>query len=153
MRLMTKPQSIAGLRKKTRRILEKFRDLSLPRKFEKVISKNIIAKRNSVNADVQICLNCIIETYNCFLAKQIAEKNYPKRKQLILFNNLNSLNKKIDESLKKGTPVPKRYVSNVLKSHTLYFNSLCSKKINPNCSEPYEKLVLSSISVWNNEWN
>ena len=153
MKLMTKPQSLSGVRKKTRVILEKLKDLSLQRKFERVISKNAIAKKNGKIADVQICIQYIIESYICFLFEQFKNSDYPKGKQAILFNNLKTLENKIFESVKNSNPIPKKYISNVLKAQTIYFNCLKSKKINMDCSEPYDKLILSSISVWNNEWN
>jgi hypothetical protein len=153
MRLMIKPNTIRGVRKKTRKILEKLKELAQPRKFEKVISSNNIGFRNGREADVQICINCVIETYKCFLDKQVQHLNYPNRKQSILYNNLRTLDLKVGESIRNGTPVPNKYISNVLKSQTIFFNSLKSSKINTGCSDPYDKLILSAISVWNNDWN
>ena len=149
---MSKPQSISGVRKKTRIILEKLKDLTFPRKYQRVLSKKNISKRNGGSADVQICIQFVIESYQCFLLEQFTNIDYPKRKQAILFNNLNTLNNKINEALKNNKPVPRKYVTNILKAHTVYFKCLNSKKINKNCSDAYEKLVLASISVWNNEW-
>lgn len=150
---MTIPQSVRGIQKKTRIILEKLNDLSSQRKFARIISKKQLAKKDGKMADVQICIQCIVDSYNCFLSEQFQDSGYPKRKQSILFNNLKTLETKINDSVKNNKPVPKRYISNVLKSQTIYFNSLKSKRINKDCSFAYDRLVLSSISVWNNDWN
>jgi hypothetical protein len=152
MRLANNPNSLTSLRKNSRYILEKFRDLYRPRKFQKIISRNEIASSTGKIADIQVTIDYILKSYECHLAIQQNVNGFPNRKKAILYNNLKTLSEKIKESCSTNCPVSKKYVSNVLKAQTVFFNALNSKKINKGCKDPYDKLILSAISVWNNDW-
>lgn len=153
MNLSKNPRSIKSIRKNTRFLLERLKELTRQRKFEQIIYQRNIANSLDQLSDVQICIQSIIEAYNCYLSPQTLDFNFPKRKQLILYNNLNTLNIRVGECVLNRKPIPTKYVANVLKSQTVFFNSIKSTKINKSCIEAYDRVLLSAISIWNNDWN
>jgi hypothetical protein len=152
MKLKHNIKSIRDIRKNSRVILEKLRDLSFPSKFEAVIEKKHISLKLGKSADVILCVNYIIESYECFLSVQFDRPEHPAKKYRSLVKSINILCEKIEESIKYRHPIKRKFIANVLRAHTKYFNSIELKSFNNNCTSLHEKTILSSISVWNNQW-
>ena len=152
MKLMIKPQNIVEVRKKTRQVLEKLHDLSFGKKFRKRLHRNAIAKRVGKASDVQVCLQLIVDCYECYIQNRSVLDNPQDKSYDTLLKNMSLLDQKILDSIKHNKPVPRKYISDLLKSHTEYFNNLKHKQFNSDCTDLYDKLILSAISVWNNHW-
>ncbi len=152
MTLVTKPKNVVEVKKKTRLVLEKLHDLTFGKKYQKRISRNAIAKRLGKDTDVQVCIHFIIECYKCYLNSQPHLDNLHSRQYQTLLKHVSSLDIQISSSVKHQKPVRRKYVSDVLKAHSNYFNSLKSGRFNKECEDVYDKFLLSAISVWNNHW-
>ena len=153
MKLAKPPESISELRRNTRYLLEKMRDLYRPKKYENIINKSAIAPQLNMLSDVQVCISYLINSYNCYLLAQSSDFDYPLKKYGIFLRHLEVLNDQISSAVQNGKIVPKKYISNVLKVQTVFFRSLKSKKTSLDCKHFYEKMVLSAVVVWNNDWS
>lgn len=153
MKLKHNIKGIRDIRTNSRTILEKFKDLSFPKKYESVIDKNLISLKQGKSADIILCINYISESYECFFRIQFDRPEHPSKKYQSLIKSLKILCEKIEDSIKYRNPVKRKFIANVLRAHTKYFNSITLKEFNSDCKNPHEKSILCSISVWNNNWN
>lgn len=152
MKLYPKPTNSTELKKKTRVILEKSKDLCRGKKFGKIISKCNISN-NFKECDILICLNQIKLMLDCYLIQQIDENDIATEKINRLKSKIDILILEVEKSVSTGNKIKKRFVADVLRQHTKTFKKKNLKsKINSNCNENYDKFVFSSISVWNNNF-
>jgi hypothetical protein len=70
-----------------------------------------------------------------------------------LIKSLVVLNNQIDVFLSYNKPLERRYVANALRSHTKFFELASKVLTSREGDDLWEKFYLSSISVWNNNWN
>ena len=144
------------LRKNTRVILEKLKDLCFGNKFKSILDKRKIMDPEGLNPDVQVdaqvCISCVSDSYRCFLDSLITSGSYSAKRFKGLQSALTLLNEEIDLCRKSKKPLKKRFVSNVLRAHTKFFNTFNAKIDTHNCSELYGKLLMASVVVWNNRF-
>jgi hypothetical protein len=158
MSLKPEISNINELRKNTRVILEKLKDLCFGNKFESILDKRKIMNPAGMNPDtqvyVQLCIYCVSDNYRCFLDSLITSGSNSAKKFKSLQTALTLLNEEIDLCLKSKKPKPlkKRFVSNVLRAHTKFFNTFNAKIDTHKCSDLYDKLRMASVAVWNNRF-
>lgn len=152
MKLYPKPTNSTELKKKTRVILEKSKDLCRGKKFDKIISKCNIT--NSLKeCDILICLNQIKLMLDCYLIEQVEQNDIATEKINKLKSKINILICEVEKSVTTRNKIKKKFIADVLRQHTKTFKKKHLKsKINGNCNENYDKFVFSSISVWNNNF-
>ena len=66
MRLKREIRNTNDLRKNTRIILEKLKDLCFGNKFESILASDMIKDPAGLNSDVQVCIFYVSDNYRCF---------------------------------------------------------------------------------------
>jgi hypothetical protein len=151
MSLKLEIRSTNDLRKNTRIILEKLKDLCFGNKFKSILAKRKLEDPAGL-IDVQVCILRVSDNYRCFLHSLIASGSYSAKKYKSLQTALILLNEEIDLCLKTNKPLKKRFVSNALRAHTGFFNTFNAKLDTHDCSELYADLKMASVIVWNNRF-
>lgn len=152
MKLYPEPKNRTELKKKSRLILEKSKDLCRSKKFDKIISKCNISN-NFKECDILICLNQINLMLDCYLTEHIDNDEFASKKINKLKSKIDILIKEVEKSIITRNKIKKKFIADVLKQHTKTFEKQnLSSNINGNCNESYDKFVFSSISVWNNNF-
>jgi len=152
MRLKREIRNTNDLRKSTRIILEKLKDLSFGNKFGSILASDMIKDPAGLNSDVQVCIFYVSDNYRCFLLSLITSGSYSAKKYKSLQTAIILLNEEIGLCLKSKKPLKKRFVSNVLRAHTKFFNTFNAKLDTYDCSSLYDQLILASVVVWNNRF-
>jgi hypothetical protein len=152
MRLKREIRNTNDLRKNTRIILEKLKDLCFGNKFESILASDMIKDPAGLNSDVQVCIFYVSDNYRCFLLSLITSGSYSDKKYKSLQTAILLLNQEIGLCLKSKKPLKKRFVSNVLRAHTKFFNTFRAKLNTYDCSSLYDQLILASVVVWNNRF-
>jgi len=136
------------LRKNTRVILEKLKDACFGNKFKSILARNMLKDPAGLNSDVQVCIFYVSNNYRCFLLSLITSGSQSATKYKSLQTAIMLLNEEIDLCLRSNKPLKKRFVSNVLRAHTKFFNTFNAKIDARDCSLLYDKLYLASIAIW-----
>jgi len=152
MSLKREIRNTNDLRKSTRIILEKLKDLSFGNKFGSILASDMIKDPAGLNSDVQVCIFYVSDNYRCFLLSLITSGSYSAKKYKSLQTAIILLNEEIGLCLKSKKPLKKRFVSNVLRAHTKFFNTFKAKLNTYDCSSLYDQLILASVVVWNNRF-
>lgn len=152
MRLKREIRNTNDLRKNTRIILEKLKDLCFGNKFDSILASDMIKDPAGLNSDVQVCIFYVSDNYRCFLLSLITSGSYSAKKYKSLQTAIMLLNQEIGLCLKSKKPLKKRFVSNVLRAHTKFFNTFKAKLDTHDCSSLYDQLILASVVVWNNRF-
>jgi len=152
MRLKREIRNTNDLRKNTRIILEKLNDLCFGNKFESILASDMIKDPAGLNSDVQVCIFYVSDNYRCFLLSLITSGSLSAKKYKSLQTAIMLLNQEIGLCLKSKKPLKKRFVSNVLRAHTKFFNTFKAKLDTYDCSSLYDQLILASVVVWNNRF-
>ena len=141
------------LQRNSRIVIEKVKDVTFGRKFKKLINKNKIGHYLGVRSDLQACVLLLIDCYEHYMYVDATSPTILSQRLASLIKPLVVLNNQIDVSLSFNKPLERRYVANTLRSHTRFFK-LASKILTSREGDNlWEIFYLSSISVWNNNWN
>ena len=153
MKLKQQITSAKDLQRNSRIVIEKVKDVTFGRKFKKIINKNKIGSSLGVRSDLQACVLLLIDCYEHYMHVDATSPAILSQRLASLIKSLVVLNNQIDVSLSFNKPLERRYVANTLRSHTRFFK-LASKKLTSREGDNlWEKFYLSSITVWNNNWN
>ena len=141
------------LQRNSRIVIEKVKDVTFGRKFKKLINKNRIGSSLGVRSDLQACVLLLIDCYEHYMHVDATSPAILSQRLASLIKSLVYLNNQIDVSLSFNKTLERRYVANALRSHTRFFK-LASKILTSREGDNlWEIFYLSSISVWNNNWN
>ncbi|MEM6844641.1 MAG: hypothetical protein AAF632_20660 [Bacteroidota bacterium] len=148
----TPPNSLRDVRDSSRTVLEKVKDLTRPRTFESVITKHLIAQEEH-ECDVMICLQQLKEMLDCYLDPTLNINVDVQGEYVLLGNKIETLIEKVSVSYTNKRMLSVSAVAVVLKQHTATFNRLSSRGYTlGNCTNVYDQFVLSSVAIWNNQW-
>lgn len=153
MKLKPHLDNSRDLRKNTRIILEKLKDLSYGNKFKTLVVKRAIAPTKGLDSDVQVCVKLVFDSFGCLSSSSSITNDLEGKKYNSLRKSLLLLNDQIKSCLELKKPLKRRYITNALRSHTNYFKILTNRKIAGECESLYQDLILASVAVWNNSWH
>lgn len=153
MKLKPQLSNSRDLRKNTRIILEKLKDLSYGNKFESILFRYRIAPREGLETDVQVCIKLISDNYECLVSEAIISDAQIIKKYKNLKKALIMLNDRIKSCVEVKKPIKRRYISSVLRLHTNYFNSLDNLALSEVCCPLYQDLRMAAVAVWGNNWH
>jgi hypothetical protein len=154
MKLKQQITSAKDLQRNSRIVIEKVKDVTYGRKFKKLINKKTkISSSLGVRSDLQACVLLLKYCYEHYMHMDATSPSILSQRLASLIKSLVVLNNQIDVSLSYNKPLERRYVANALRSHTRFFKLASKVLTSREGDDLWEKFYLSSISVWNNNWN
>lgn len=153
MKLKHQIASARDLQCNSRIVIEKIKDVSFGKKFNKIINKNKIGSKLDLNSDLQACIHTLIECYKCFISTETASPAVMDKRLNSLIKSLVVVNDQIDVCISFNKPLRKRYVATALRAHTRLFQVAPKALSSKECAALWQDFILSSIAVWSNNWN
>ena len=153
MKLKQQIASARDLQRNSRIVIEKVKDIGFGKKFKKLIVKNRLGSQLNVNSDLQACILTLIDCYRCYICIDADSPPILAKRFNSLITALTILNGQIDLCINLSKPLERRYIANVLRSHTKLFNITAMSLSSSECNSLWQKFVLSAIAVWSNNWN
>jgi hypothetical protein len=153
MKLKQQINSAKDLQRNSRIVIEKVKDISFGKKFKKLINKNQIGSTLGLHSDLQVCILSLIDCYKCYMYVDATSPTILSKRLGSLIKSLVVLNDQIDVCLNFNKPLERRYIATALRSHTRFFKVATKNLSSRECDSVWQKFVLSSIAVWNNNWN
>jgi len=153
MKLKQQITSAKDLQRNSRIVIEKVKDVSFGKKFKRLIKKNKIGSTLGLHSDLQVCILSLIDCYKCYMYVDAASPTILSKSLGSLIKSLVVLNDQIDVCLNFNKPLERRYIATALRSHTRFFKVATKNLSSRECDSLWHKFVLSSIAVWNNNWN
>jgi len=153
MKLKQQITSAMDRQRNLRIVIEKVKDVPVGRKFKKIINKTKISSSLGVRSGLQACVLLLIDCCEHYMHVVATSPTILSQRIASLIKSLVVLNNQIDVSLSYNMPLERRYVANALRSHTRFFKLASKVLTSREGDDLWEKFYLSSISVWNNNWN
>jgi hypothetical protein len=153
MKLKQQITSARDLQRNSRIVIEKVKDISFGKKFKRLITKNRPGSKLNVNSDLQVCILTLIDCYKCYICIDADSPPILIKRFDSLIKALTILNGQIDLCINFSKPLERRYIANVLRSHTKLFNVAAMSLSSSECNSLWKDFILSSIAVWSNNWN
>jgi hypothetical protein len=153
MKLKQQIASTRDLQCNSRIVIEKVKDVSFGKKFKKIINKNKIGHSLFLSSDLQACIHLLVECYLCYISIEKESSAIVAKRLNSLIKSLLIINNQIDVCINFNKPLDKRYIASALRAHTRLFKVTPRSSSPKECDKLWQKFILSSITVWSNNWN
>ena len=142
----------SDFKRSIKRLLRKYYDLSYGKKLTRIYRQQLISVNEGKSCDIEVCINELVQYLRCCMKHNQSLETLRMKK---LINSLTHLQKKVSMNCAKNKKIDKKIITRCIVLHKELLASFDGRKLRlrySQCDEPYQKVTMSSVCVWNNDW-